>query len=196
MPKSDYMDRWWFRERILSPEDAERLVARAVSSDARERSLRRRRRRGLRRTASLYRRAWSRGYEDGVTEAIKRVVADLAATRDRCAQAEASLVDLVFDVAEKVLGELPPDVVLPAMVRRALDDLQASVDGVVIDVHPDRLAATERALKLSVGMEHITLRGDAGLGADLCRIDLGEGALEVSLRRQLQSLRRVANRGP
>jgi flagellar biosynthesis/type III secretory pathway protein FliH len=129
------------------------------------------------------------GLDHGREEAMAVLQARLvgleqAVVQERDAR-RAQAAALALAVFDRVVGELGPQVVLPALVARALEDVD--VEGSVsVRVHPEVAEAVSR--RLAAAPRAIAVVADASLARDGCEVEARGGRLDASLATQREAL--------
>lgn len=138
----------------------------------------------------------ARGYAEGQARAADELAEQLMEASDRIldylASIEQDMTELVSQATAKVLGRLPPEEVVLAVVRESLRQARDQ-KRVTLRVAPgqvetvrDHLAqiAAERA-----GMNTLEVVGDDRVGAGGCLIETPMGLVDARLETQLRNLR-------
>lgn len=145
----------------------------------------------LREIGQLYRRARDDGYRDGAAEAVFRCAESVAEARRRRERARTEVVDLVFLIVGRLLGEASDQWLVPAMVRRALGELEAPFHDVTVVVHPAVVEAVAALLE-GTPLAGVTVAPNPDLSPTDGYLDLGATLIDIGLHSQLAELRRVA----
>jgi type III secretion protein L len=94
---------------------------------------------------------------------------------------------MLLRALRRLLGELPPDLLLAQLAEQALLAARDETTQVLVHVHPQHCAAVSERLRAHAGLQ-IDVRADARLGPSDCRIDTGFGSIDASLPTQLAAL--------
>ncbi len=179
--------------RVLSPAAAAELprladdVAAARQRIAREEAVR------LALLGSVHEAAHELGYRDGHARAIADLARFNADLRALASDHAGALHQLLLRALRRLLGELPPDLVLAQLAEQALLAARDEATQVQVHVHPQHCAAVSGRLRVEVARAGlaIVVRADASLGPTDCRIDTGAGSIDASLPTQLAALEAV-----
>lgn len=130
------------------------------------------------------------GYRAGHARALEdlaRFNTDLHALASDHASA---LQALLLRALRRLLGELPPDLMLAQLAEQALLAARDDATKVQVHVHPQHCAAVSERLRARVAGAGLTIevRADASLGPTDCRVDTGVGSIDASLPTQLAAL--------
>ncbi|HEY1609346.1 MAG TPA: FliH/SctL family protein [Paraburkholderia sp.] len=142
------------------------------------------------RVRALKRRAWRRGYEAGRRAALYSLVAPPVSASYAARRLEGRLADMVLKTVATLLGELPPDVVLPNRLQRCLD-ASCAQQVLSVRVSVDDYEATQRgvrALEQELNAPMLTVLADAGLPRHSLIVETERGVIDGSLPSQLRSL--------
>jgi type III secretion protein L len=130
------------------------------------------------------------GYRAGHARALEdlaRFNTDLHALASDHASA---LQALLLRALRRLLGELPPDLMLAQLAEQALLAARDDATKVQVHVHPQHCAAVSERLCTQVARAGLAIdvRADASLGPTGCRVDTGVGSIDASLPTQLAAL--------
>jgi flagellar biosynthesis/type III secretory pathway protein FliH len=137
----------------------------------------------------------AQGRDEGRRESREKLAATLLSLAQASAQErerlQASIGALALQVARKMLGKLPDDMLLAALADAAARET-LTAPPVALVVHPDRVDAVRARLAAQVPEDPAALRcevrGDASCTADTCRIETEHGTIDASLDAQLARL--------
>jgi type III secretion protein L len=127
------------------------------------------------------------GYRDGHARAIADLARFNADLRALASDHAAALHQMLLRALRRLLGELPPDLLLAQLAEQALLAARDETTQVLVHVHPQHCAAVSERLRAHAGLQ-IDVRADARLGPSDCRIDTGFGSIDASLPTQLAAL--------
>lgn len=144
------------------------------------------------RVRALKRRAWRRGYDAGREAALRRFLAGPVAAAFVARRLDERLADLVLDALERLVGDLPADVLLPVRLRRCMEAARA---GQILSL---RVPAGEQeetrrvvgALETQLQIAAFAVIADAGLEPDSLVVETEHGVIDGSLMPQLRALER------
>ncbi len=133
---------------------------------------------------------------EGVTaahlEASAKLLTFLDQVSARAQDHEAELVRLVMGAVEKILGRLPPDLMVADLAVRALRETRENFARVTLVVHPqvspDLDLLRQRLTQAQVDIEQLSVEHDAGLARSACRLCTVAGDIDASLDVQLAAL--------
>ena len=127
------------------------------------------------------------GYRDGHARALEELARFNANLRALTSDHASALHSLLLRALRRLLGELPPDLVLAQLAEQALLAARDDADKVQVHVHPQHCAAVSARLGAHAGLA-IEVRADPNLGPTDCRIDTGIGSIDAGLPTQLAAL--------
>jgi type III secretion protein L len=127
------------------------------------------------------------GYRAGHEQAVEELARFHAGLRALASDHASALQALLLRALRRLLGELPPDLVLAQLAERALSAARDEATKVQVHVHPRHCAAVSERLRARDGLV-IEVRADASLGVADCRIETGVGSIDASLAIQLAAL--------
>jgi flagellar biosynthesis/type III secretory pathway protein FliH len=142
--------------------------------------------------------AWQRGYARGHAEALESLHAFFVALDSKRKTLEAELIGLIIDAINRVVRDLPADLLLPGLIAAALEETQADRGRLTLRVHPANADVAERWLELPApGREHlrIDVEIDASIPTDGCVLETPAGSIDASLATQLAALQEHLLRG-
>ena len=145
---------------------------------------------GRKQLGELRRQAREEGFAEGLRSAYARFRGHLDVLDRYCEQDEACVVELVLDVVHKLLGDLAPESITPALVSQALRRLRDEYASVVVFVHPDLRPCVAQALqRMDATSVRVTLETDDEMARTGCRIETRFGEIDAGLETQLRALR-------
>jgi type III secretion protein L len=127
------------------------------------------------------------GYQAGHAQAVEELARFNAGLRELASDHASALHVLLLRALRRLLGELPPDLVLAQLAEQALLAARDDATKVQVFVHPQHGAAVSERLHARDGLA-IEVRADASLGPTDCRVDTGVGSIDASLPTQLAAL--------
>jgi type III secretion protein L len=127
------------------------------------------------------------GYRDGHAQAVEELARFSAGLRALASDHAGALQALLLRALRRLLGELPPDLVLAQLAEQALRAARDEATQVQVHVHPRHCAAVSERLCAQAGLT-VDVRADASLGPTDCRIETGVGSIDASLPTQLAAL--------
>ncbi len=133
---------------------------------------------------------------EGVTaahlEANTKLLAFLEQISSRALDHEAELVALVIGAVEKILGRLPPDLMVVDLAARALAQARENFVRVTLlvnpQISPDLDVLRTRLTQAQVDIEQLCIEHDASLSLNACRLCTVAGEIDASLDVQLAAL--------
>lgn len=152
------------------------------------------------------------GYRDGQARAIADLAQFNAGLRALASDHAGALQALLLRALRRLLGELPPELVLAQLAEQALLAARDDATRLQVHVHPRHCAAVSERLSAprpaeagrppwgsrKVAEPHflesthaglmIEVRADPSLGLTDCRVDTGVGSIDASLPAQLAAL--------
>ena len=141
----------------------------------------------------IKRRAQEEGFRAGLAEGRAHVLAKVAEIedefRDKRDALRVGLTDIVFDCLNRVMGSVPPGVVIPSILRKALDDYPV-LAGITIRVPFGELETVRQALATSqsVPLSKIELKGDSMLRNGDILLETPTGRVHVGPEAQFNAL--------
>jgi type III secretion protein L len=127
------------------------------------------------------------GYRAGHVQAVEDLARFNANLRALASDHASALRALLLRALRRLLGELPPDLVLAQLAEQALLAARDEATKVQVHVHPQHCAAVSERLRAHAGLT-IEVRADASLGPTDCRVDTGVGSIDAGLATQLAAL--------
>jgi type III secretion protein L len=135
------------------------------------------------------------GLRAGHAQAVEELARFNTDLRALASDHASALQALLLRALRRLLGELPPDLVLAQLVEQALSAARDEATKVQVHVHPRHCAAVSERLRARDGLA-IDVRADASLGPADCRIDTGVGSIDAGLPTQLAALEAALSEAP
>ena len=146
----------------------------------------------------IYDKQRSQGYEEGLEEGrmehAARVFEVAAESLDYFEKLEMSVVKIVSDALERVLGELNEDEVILRVVKSGIA-IARNEHRVVVRVCPEQVGVVEKAqadlLRHFAGIRLLDVVADSRLKKGDCLVESEMGVVDAGLETQLAALNRV-----
>jgi flagellar biosynthesis/type III secretory pathway protein FliH len=139
--------------------------------------------------------AQRRGYEEGLTLAAERTMRTLHKAQRVYRDSEQNMVELVLTALDKIIGDLPADIVAPKIILNALRELREDSGDITIAVNPEMvdIVGEQLAAWKDEATSSLVLRivGDDSLGLLDGRLDCGDSVIEAGLPIHLRAVRRA-----
>jgi type III secretion protein L len=132
------------------------------------------------------------GLRDGHAQALDELARFNTDLRALASDHAGALQALLLRALRRLLGELPPELVLAQLAEQALLAARDEATKVQVHVHPQHCAAVSARLRAYAGLT-IDVRADASLRPTDCRVDTGAGSIDASLPTQLAALEAALN---
>ena len=136
-------------------------------------------------------RAFDEGYQAGLKQSSEKMLMIIS----QCQAAEQVFSKLAISVINKVLDDLPDDVLLPSLVSCAVKKITESYSYMTVFVHPEFLESVKlhlnQTLAQSPFLKLITVREDLYLNKSDCRIETDLGVVNANLNDQLDAITSV-----
>lgn len=136
------------------------------------------------------------GYRAGHARALEELARFNAALCALACDHAGALQTLLLRALRRLLGELPPDLVLVQLAEQALLAARDDAVRVQVVVHPQHCAAVQARLSTHAANAALAIevRGDPSLGPTDCRVDSGVGSIDAGLPTQLAALEAALTR--
>ena len=181
--------------RVIPASRSTNLLARTEELARDENTLRRVRQRYLHDITHLRSEAQRRGYEEGLALAAERTMQTLHKAQRVYRDSEQNLVELVLTAVERIIGDLPADVVAPKIILNALRELREDTGHISIAVNPEMVDIVSEQLAAwkdeSASSLVLKIIGDSSLGLLDGRLDCGDSVIEAGLPIHLRAVRRA-----
>jgi type III secretion protein L len=130
------------------------------------------------------------GLRDGHARAIEELARFNAGLRALASDHAGALHALLLRALRRLLGELPPDLLLAQLAEQALLAARDDAAKVQVFVQPQHCAAVGERLRTGVANDGLAIevRADANLGPSDCRVETSVGSIDASLPTQLAAL--------
>ncbi len=183
--------------RIIPVSCSKDVLSHAVERSGEESRLRQAREQYLQQITKLHSEARRSGYEEGLALAAQRTVRTLHMEQNVYRDAEQNMVKLVLTALEKIMGELPAEVVTPTIVLKAIRELREKAGHITVIVHPEMVGVVSGQLETwnreSATALTLHVVGDEAFGLLDSRLDCGDNVIDTGLSIQLAAVRRVLN---
>lgn len=137
-------------------------------------------------------RGYAEGHEAGLGEATELIAAATVEREKLLKEAEPEVVRMVFQIAEKILGEAIDKGAVTDVVRRAMSE--AVGERVTVRVHPedlDRIRAIEPELKERLQtVKSLSVIADETIEQGGCAVDTEVGTIDAQLSTQLAAIKK------
>lgn len=140
--------------------------------------------------------AKARGYQEGKAAALEEFAEQIAAVKKLkekfLAEAEPEIIQLVLNIAEKVLGEITGryEAAIAAVVQKALE--RSLGDRIVVRLHPEdwqRIQTEEPGLKEKLDKtKHLHFKEDETIQRGGCIVETEVGTIDAQLGTQLRAV--------
>jgi type III secretion protein L len=178
--------------RVLTPAAAAELPRLAYDVSSARQRLARAEAERLALLGSVHEAAQQLGYRDGQARALADLARFNAELRALASDHAGALQSLLLRALHRLLGELPPELVLAQLAEQALLSARDEATRLQVQVHPQHCAAVSERLRTHGGLT-IDVRADASLGPTDCRVETGVGSIDASLQTQLAALEAALN---
>lgn len=137
--------------------------------------------------------AWQRGFARGHADALGRLREFLAALDTRRRALDAEIVGLVTEAVNRIVRNLPRELLTPALIECALAEAQDLRGRLTLRVNPQHASVAENWLRRRKdgGMLRIVVAADAGIDECDCVLETPAGTIDAGLRTQLAALAAV-----
>lgn len=132
------------------------------------------------------------GYAAGMARALNEMTSAHQHQQRQFRDTENRLVDFVIAALEKIIRDLPPNLVTRGIVRSALSEIHETSMPVVLEIHPQMAVIVSEQLAhwqaAHSSVPPVEIR-EVDNGHPLsCRLDLGDSVIDASLLTQLKAL--------
>jgi type III secretion system HrpE/YscL family protein len=137
-------------------------------------------------------RGYDKGYEEGLAR-VTEILASATAEREKMLmEAEPEVVNMVFQIAEKILGDAVEKGAIVAVVKQALSE--AIGERITVRVHPDDLEmvrSAEPELKERLqNIKSLITVADESIEVGGCAVDTEVGTIDAQLSTQLAAIKK------
>lgn len=135
---------------------------------------------------------YDKGYQDGLAEVTELLAAATAQREKMLADAEPEVVQMVFQIVEKILGDAVKQGAVVSVVKQALKE--AIGERIVVRVHPDDLekvrASESKLMEKLQGIKSLTTLADESIESGGCAVDTEVGTIDAALSTQLAAIKK------
>lgn len=132
------------------------------------------------------------GHQEGLAQVTELLTAATAAREKMLKEAEPEVVQMVFQIVEKILGDAVEQGAIVDIVKQALHE--AIGERITVRVHPDDLEqvrAAEPELRDQLqNIKSLVIVSDESLEAGGCAVDTEVGTIDADLSTQLAAIKK------